>query len=164
MRIQPMQKRWHLQGRNQLVHLHVRRRLLWKYVRDKHRRMRIQPMQTVALARTESTRSLAQRRRVLWKYVRENIDECASNPCKNGGTCKDGINLLTARVSGYSGSMRDKHRRLRIPPMQKWWHLQGRNQLVHLHVRRRVLEVRARQTSTSAPPRRVHPMGNVQIS
>lgn len=24
-----------------------------------------------------------------------NIDECASNPCHNGGTCKDGINGFT---------------------------------------------------------------------
>merc|ERR1712072_752637 len=33
-----------------------------------------------------------------------NIDECAPNPCKNGGTCKDGVNSFTCTcAAGYSG-------------------------------------------------------------
>ena len=32
------------------------------------------------------------------------IDECESNPCKNGGTCKDGENSYTCTcVPGYTG-------------------------------------------------------------
>ena len=33
------------------------------------------------------------------------INECASNPCQNGGTCTDGINQYTcACVPGYDGA------------------------------------------------------------
>jgi len=33
------------------------------------------------------------------------IDECASNPCQNGGTCVDNVNGFTcACVSGYDGT------------------------------------------------------------
>merc|ERR1719400_2156533 len=33
-----------------------------------------------------------------------NTDECASNPCQNGGTCKDGFNTYTCTcVPGYTG-------------------------------------------------------------
>ena len=33
------------------------------------------------------------------------IDDCASDPCQNGGTCIDGINSYTCNCdSGYSGS------------------------------------------------------------
>ena len=37
------------------------------------------------------------------------IDDCASNPCRNGGTCKDGINDYTCtcptihHVQKYTG-------------------------------------------------------------
>ena len=32
------------------------------------------------------------------------IDECASSPCQNGGTCNDGINMYNCDcVPGYSG-------------------------------------------------------------
>lgn len=32
------------------------------------------------------------------------IDECASNPCKNGGTCKDGIDSYSCECApGYEG-------------------------------------------------------------
>ena len=32
------------------------------------------------------------------------IDECASNPCQNGGSCVDGINLYTCNCNaGYAG-------------------------------------------------------------
>ena len=34
------------------------------------------------------------------------IDECASNPCENGGTCVDGVNGYTCTcAAGYSGTM-----------------------------------------------------------
>ncbi|EDO39369.1 predicted protein [Nematostella vectensis] len=34
-----------------------------------------------------------------------NINECASNPCLNGGTCVDGVNKYTCScVSGYIGT------------------------------------------------------------
>ena len=33
-----------------------------------------------------------------------NIDECDSNPCRNGATCQDGINGYTCDcVAGYEG-------------------------------------------------------------
>ena len=33
------------------------------------------------------------------------INECASNPCSNGGSCDDGINQYTCQcVPGYAGS------------------------------------------------------------
>ena len=32
------------------------------------------------------------------------IDECASSPCQNGGSCNDGINEYTCGcVAGYTG-------------------------------------------------------------
>ena len=32
-------------------------------------------------------------------------DECASNPCKNGGSCIDGLNTFTCTCAdGYSGT------------------------------------------------------------
>ena len=32
------------------------------------------------------------------------VDECASNPCHNGGQCIDGINWFTCQcVAGYTG-------------------------------------------------------------
>merc|ERR1711871_307704 len=33
-----------------------------------------------------------------------NVDDCASNPCQNGGTCQDGVNSFTCTcAAGYSG-------------------------------------------------------------
>ena len=33
------------------------------------------------------------------------IDECASNPCQNGGTCNDNINSYTCScIPGYTGN------------------------------------------------------------
>ena len=33
------------------------------------------------------------------------VDECASNPCQNGGTCSDGFNEYTCScVAGYEGA------------------------------------------------------------
>jgi len=33
------------------------------------------------------------------------IDECASSPCQNGGTCADGINSYTCTCAGgYDGA------------------------------------------------------------
>ena len=35
----------------------------------------------------------------------ENIDECESGPCQNGGICNDGVNGYTCVcVDGYSGN------------------------------------------------------------
>lgn len=32
------------------------------------------------------------------------VDECASNPCKNGGTCEDGVNQFICRcLPGFGG-------------------------------------------------------------
>ena len=32
------------------------------------------------------------------------IDECVSNPCQNGGTCKDAVNSYTCQCKpGYQG-------------------------------------------------------------
>ena len=37
------------------------------------------------------------------------INECASNPCKNGGTCYDGINSYTCTCrSGWEGQNCDR--------------------------------------------------------
>ena len=37
------------------------------------------------------------------------IDECSSNPCKNGGTCTDAINQYTCRcVAGFTGAKCEK--------------------------------------------------------
>ena len=33
-------------------------------------------------------------------YFTENINECASNPCQNGGMCNDGLNGFTCVCSG----------------------------------------------------------------
>ena len=34
----------------------------------------------------------------------KDIDECASNPCQNGGTCNDGINAYSCDcVPGHAG-------------------------------------------------------------
>ena len=34
-----------------------------------------------------------------------NINECASNPCQNGGVCTDGVNGYTCGcVAGYTGA------------------------------------------------------------
>ena len=33
------------------------------------------------------------------------VNECGSNPCKNGGECTDGVNSYTCQCnSGYSGA------------------------------------------------------------
>ena len=38
-------------------------------------------------------------------YLLADINECASNPCKNGGTCTDQINGFTCECSpGYTGT------------------------------------------------------------
>lgn len=40
-----------------------------------------------------------------FKTCNVNIDECASFPCQNGGTCHDGINSFTCECSsGYVGT------------------------------------------------------------
>ena len=37
-------------------------------------------------------------------YFSSDIDECASSPCQNGGTCIDGINSYTCNcVPGHTG-------------------------------------------------------------
>ena len=37
-------------------------------------------------------------------YSSSDIDECASSPCQNGGTCIDGINSHTCNcVPGHAG-------------------------------------------------------------
>ena len=39
-----------------------------------------------------------------YDWLFPDIDECASNPCRNGGTCTDGINEFTcACLPGWSG-------------------------------------------------------------
>lgn len=41
-------------------------------------------------------------------YCHENINDCASSPCKNGGTCIDGINLFQCFCpDGWEGSLCD---------------------------------------------------------
>ena len=36
------------------------------------------------------------------------IDECASNPCHNGATCADGINMYVCTcAAGYEGTLCD---------------------------------------------------------
>lgn len=38
-------------------------------------------------------------------YLLVNTDECAQKPCRNGGSCVDGINSYTCRcATGYSGT------------------------------------------------------------
>ena len=38
-------------------------------------------------------------------YVIVDYDECASNPCANGGTCDDGVNLFTCGcAAGFMGA------------------------------------------------------------
>ena len=37
-------------------------------------------------------------------YFSEDIDECASSPCQNGGTCNDGVNSYTCEcIPGFAG-------------------------------------------------------------
>ena len=37
-------------------------------------------------------------------YLSSDIEECASNPCSNGGSCTDGVNDYTcACVDGFEG-------------------------------------------------------------
>lgn len=34
------------------------------------------------------------------------VNECSSNPCKNGGSCKDGVNQYSCScMAGYTGHM-----------------------------------------------------------
>ena len=38
------------------------------------------------------------------EFLSKEINECASNPCENGGTCVDGINSYNCKcVAGYVG-------------------------------------------------------------
>ena len=38
-------------------------------------------------------------------HFNEDINECASNPCKNGGKCKDGVNKYTCTcAAGFTGN------------------------------------------------------------
>ena len=38
-------------------------------------------------------------------YSLSDVDECASSPCQNGGSCSDGINKYTCGcVAGYTGN------------------------------------------------------------
>ncbi len=42
---------------------------------------------------------------IYWHDYFTDINECASNPCRNGGTCVDGINSYTCQcVQGYFGT------------------------------------------------------------
>ena len=35
----------------------------------------------------------------------QDIDECSSDPCQNGGTCEDGVNEYTCQcATGYTGT------------------------------------------------------------
>ena len=39
-----------------------------------------------------------------WNFFFVDIDECASHPCQNGGTCHDDINSFTCTcIPGYEG-------------------------------------------------------------
>ena len=38
-------------------------------------------------------------------FLPQDIDECAPDPCHNGGTCEDGVNEYTCQCSaGYTGT------------------------------------------------------------
>ena len=38
-------------------------------------------------------------------YLLSDIDDCAGNPCQNGGTCSDGVDSHTCTcITGYTGS------------------------------------------------------------
>ena len=42
---------------------------------------------------------------VKWVFYFQDINECASKPCKNGGKCKDGVNKYTCTCAeGYTGT------------------------------------------------------------
>ena len=108
---------------------------------------------TVALARAESTRSLARRRR--YSGVRAGKHhECASNPCKNGGTCKDGINSFTCTCAAGTLEVRARQTSTNVHPTHAKTVALARTESTRSLARapQGTLEVRARQTSTTAHP------------
>ena len=42
---------------------------------------------------------------ILWlKFTPTDIDDCENDPCENGGSCTDGVNIYTCGcVAGYTG-------------------------------------------------------------
>ena len=41
----------------------------------------------------------------LFYFIFKDVNECASNPCQNGGQCKDGVNKFTCTCpAGYIGN------------------------------------------------------------
>ena len=135
-------------ARTESTRSHVRRRPS-EYVRDKHRRMRINPCKSGTARMESNSFTCSGRRNHSGSTCETNIDECASNPCKNGGTCKDGINSFTS-VRRKLEVRADKHRRMCVQSMQKRWHFQGG--INRSAAPQSTLEVRARQTSTNVRP------------
>jgi hypothetical protein len=56
---------------------------------------------------SDTTQGILRTFRLLSKYVINipDINECSSNPCKNNGECRDGINMFTCSCSpGFEGT------------------------------------------------------------
>ena len=61
-------------------------------------------MYIVLLLRDTSNRQHFKSEISQYSYLISDIDECASSPCQNGGTCIDDVNSYTCLCApGYSG-------------------------------------------------------------
>ena len=129
---QPLQKRWNVQGRDQRLQLFMCCGLRWEDLRDRWAHanscllltscLGVINLQSFSSGKflyliTEGANCAGEGNNISRGVVKiflklatfsstllTDVYECASNPCKNGGTCKDGINGFNCScAAGYDG-------------------------------------------------------------
>ena len=134
MRIESVSQRSHLQQPRQLLHLHLRRRL-----------RRFAPNLATSFNHRKPTdgKLLCDATGRICDY---NIDECDSDPCQHGATCRDEVNSYICECApGYTGACRD----LPSPTVES---IYLRNDVLQEHtVRRTLTSASRRRVATEAP-------------
>jgi hypothetical protein len=120
---QSVSERWWMHGQSQRLHVYMCGWLHRRYVRDRYDRTNIQkvfiliyawqglwPKQSCISVRGRSmylnTPSMYLLIYLCISYIIADIDECAINPCQNGGECMDQVNdYMCTCAGGYTGDL-----------------------------------------------------------